>query len=69
MRLYVGLSVPVLRGADVIVCTVLESNPGAAVDVTVEDVTIELRCMSVVVFVSFVETDDTDIDNARCTDV
>ena len=46
-----------------------ERVPGAADDVTVEDVTIELRCMSVVAAGTFVETDDTDRDNARCTDV
>ena len=69
MWLYVGLPVPIQRGADVIVGTISEWNLGAAADVTVENVTIELRCMSVVVAGTFVETNDTDRDNARCTDV
>ena len=36
---------------------------------TVEDVTIELSCMSVVVAGTLVETEDTGRDNAMCTDV
>ena len=60
IRLYDGLPVPVWRDADVVAVRSPEWITGAAVNVTMEEVTIELCCMVVVVACTLAETNDMD---------